>query len=141
EMTRLLQVAEAVPHHIARAIGPAPRAGRPRWMALASLLADDQAGHAATEIASPDFHSADSDTRFQRLYDRLNASKRGREQSSDKARRIEGMQGQAIAELIRSGSAARLTIPESAGAGFADYVAARLPDLHAAFIGAGKADD
>lgn len=139
EMTRLLQVAEAIPHHVARAIGPAPRAGRPRWMALATLLAEDRAGHANQEMAAPEFLAADSDTRFQRLYDRLNASKRGREPAqASKVRRIEDMQGQAIAELARTGRTMRLTIAESAGEGFADYVAARLPDLHAAFISGQK---
>ncbi len=136
EMTRLLQVAEAVPRHVARAIGPAPRAGRPRWMALGALLAEDRSGLANDEMAAADFRAADSDTRFQRLFDRLSASARGRgAQAGGKARRIAGADGQAIAELARAGRAARLTIPESAGEGFADYVAARLPDLHAAFTG------
>lgn len=136
EMTRLLQVAEAVPRHVARAIGPAPRAGRPRWMALGALLAADRSGLANDEMAAADFRAADSDTRFQRLFDRLNASVRGRApQDAGRARRIAGADGRAIAELARAGRAARLTIPESAGEGFADYVAARLPDLHAAFVG------
>src|SRR5690606_34972870 len=114
-------------------------AGRPRWMALATLLAEDRAGHANQEMAAPEFLAADSDTRFQRLYDRLNASKRGREPvEASKVRRIEDMQGQALAELARTGRTMRLTIAESAGEGFADYVAARLPDLHAAFIGGQK---
>ncbi len=135
EMTRLLQVAEAVPGHIARAIGPAPKAGRPRWIALGELLAGDRAGHAVDEIAAPDFRAADSDTRFQRLFDRLAASARGRGGiAAGKPRRIAGVGGRDIGELVRAGRAARLTIPESAGAGFADYVAARLPELHAAFV-------
>lgn len=136
EMTRLLQVAEAVPRHVARAIGPAPRAGRPRWMALGALLAADRSGLANDEIAAADFRAADSDARFQRLFDRLSASARSRgAQAAGKTKRIAGADGQAIAELARAGRGARLTIPESAGEGFADYVAARLPDLHAAFVG------
>lgn len=137
EMTRLLQVAEAVPQHVVRAIGPAPRAGRPRWMQLGALLAQDVAGHASDEIASEAFRSADSDTRFQRLFDRLTASARRRGPSAKTtARRIAGEGGHAIADLARLGRATRLTIPDSAGDGFADYVAARLPQLHAAFAAA-----
>ena len=139
EMTRLLQVAEAVPQHIVQAIGPAPKAGRPRWMALGALLAKDRSGHAADEIAAPAFRAADSDTRFQRLFDRLKASAAGRgEAAADRPRRIAGAGGVEIGEFVRAGRAARLTIPESAGRGFADYVASRLPELHAAFSAAKK---
>lgn len=135
EMSRLLQVAEAVPHNVVRAIGPAPRAGRPRWLALAELLASDRAGHAGDEMASPDFRAADSDARFQRLFDRLQASARSRRSGRQgEGRRIAGEGGVAIAELARTGRAARLTIPDAAGEGFADYVAERLPVLHAAFL-------
>lgn len=139
EMTRLLQVAEAVPPHIVRAIGPAPRAGRPRWMELGALLARDTGGHADDEIASAAFRAADSDARFQRLFDRLKAAARWRSTpaSGQGARRIAGAGGRAIAELARAGRATRLTIPDSAGDGFADYVAARLPGLHAAFAAKG----
>ena len=65
EVARLLQVAEAVPRHVAAAIGPAPKAGRPRWMALAELLKSD-AGRcrAEDEIGTPRFLEADSDRRF-----------------------------------------------------------------------------
>ena len=38
EMSRFLQVAAAVPAPIVRAIGPAPKIGRPRWVRLAELL-------------------------------------------------------------------------------------------------------
>ena len=45
EMTRLLQVAEAIPRHIASAIGAAPKVGRPRWQALGTML-DKEAARA-----------------------------------------------------------------------------------------------
>lgn len=43
EMTRLLAVARDIPEPFIAAIGPAPRAGRPRWMELASLLGSKEA--------------------------------------------------------------------------------------------------
>jgi ParB family chromosome partitioning protein len=45
-----------------------------------------------------------------------------------------------LGELAAAGKATRLTIPDSAGSGFADYVAAELPRLHAAFR-AGQGQD
>lgn len=135
EMSRLLQVAQAVPAHVARAIGPAPKAGRPRWIALGELLAKDRAGFATDEISRQAFREADTDARFQRLHDRLKASAQGRGviPARERAKRIADAGGSPIGELARAGRAMRLTIPESAGEGFADYVAARLPELHAAF--------
>ncbi|TWH31354.1 MULTISPECIES: plasmid partitioning protein RepB [unclassified Aminobacter] len=140
EMSRLIQVAEAIPPAIVRAIGPAPKAGRPRWLELGELLEKDKAGLAAQEIASEDFAAADSDTRFQRLFDRLQRSAQGRgaKPKAEKPKTIKGEAGIAIAELARAGKNARLTIPASAGQGFADYVAARLPELHAAFVAGSK---
>lgn len=139
EMSRLIQVAEAIPPHIVRAIGPAPKAGRPRWIALGDLLEKDVASFAEDELRSAEFQEADSDTRFQRLFDRLQASakSRGAVPKAIKPKKIAGAAGAPIAEVSRAGKAVRLTIPESAGKGFADYVAARLPELHAAF----KADE
>lgn len=135
EMSRLLQVAEAIPMPVVRAVGPAPKAGRPRWIALGELIAGDRAGLAAYEIRSDAFLASDSDTRFQRLFDRLQESARSRSgaKAAPKAQAIREAGGATIADLARAGRAARLTIPDSAGEGFADFVAARLPQLHEAF--------
>ena len=136
EMSRLLQVAEAVPLPVLRPTGPAPKAGRPRWLELGDLLAKDRAGLAQDEITTQAFLASDSDTRFQRLFDRLQAVVRAREgtsQAAPKAMPIRDAGGMTIADMARAGRAARLTIPDSAGEGFADFVAARLPELHEAF--------
>ena len=69
ELSRLLQVADGIPPRVARAIGPAPKIGRPRWMALAELFANDngaQAAKAEDEIAGDAFRETDTDSRFQR---------------------------------------------------------------------------
>lgn len=139
EMSRLLQVAETVPLEIVRAIGPAPKAGRPRWLALGELLAKDSAGFAQDEITCQPFREADSDTRFQRLFDRLKAAAlRRAAKPRTSGRSIKDESGRAIGELAKAGQAMRLTIPESAGKGFADFLAARLPQLHAEFRQAGQ---
>ncbi len=65
ELSRLLQVADSVPDALIRAIGPAPKIGRERWMALGNLFDDDAAkGKAEAEISSERFKSAASDERF-----------------------------------------------------------------------------
>lgn len=132
EISRLLQVAETVPLEIAEAIGPAPKVGRPRWLALGELLSNDASGLVEKETKSPEFLEADSDTRFQRLYNSLEAAhrtKRGRPRKV--AKLIESSGGKPIAEVLPVGKAVRLTIPETAGKQFAQYLLRRLPELHA----------
>lgn len=134
EMSRLLQVTETVPLSIVQAIGPAPKAGRPRWLQLGDLLAKDVAGFATDEISRQSFQEADSDARFQLLFERLKASAQRRGLKPRRSgRAIDDGSGRRIGELSRAGQAMRLTIPASAGQGFADYLAERLPQLHAEF--------
>lgn len=72
DMTRYFAVAETIPMQIARAIGPAPKIGRPRWMALGELL-KSEAGRikAEDETGRDAFIAASSNRRFQMLFDRL----------------------------------------------------------------------
>ena len=111
---------------------PAPKVGRPRWLALGELLSNDASGLVEKETKSPEFLEADSDTRFQRLYNSLEAAhrtKRGRPRKV--AKLIESSGGKPIAEVLPVGKAVRLTIPETAGKQFAQYLLRRLPELHA----------
>ena len=67
EMTRLLQVAEGIPPRLARAIGPAPKIGRPRWLQLSRLVGAEMDEQVAQAIHDDAFRAADSDTRFRRV--------------------------------------------------------------------------
>jgi ParB family chromosome partitioning protein len=143
EMSRLLQVAEMIPIHVAQAIGPAPKAGRPRWLALGELLANKRVNHWAMEtMTDQSFRDcADSDTRFQMIFDRLLSSHQGHAGKAAAAvQPIEGADGVALGELTRIGKRSRITFGDGAGQGFADYVAAQLPSLHAAFKAAKEGD-
>lgn len=72
ELSRLIQVAESVPDRFARAIGPAPKAGRERWMALGQLLSNEQGqARASTVVTTDDFRALPTDERFQKLYEAL----------------------------------------------------------------------
>ncbi|WP_152048346.1 plasmid partitioning protein RepB [Aureimonas psammosilenae] len=133
ELTRLLQVAEAIPSHFAAAIGPAPKAGRLRWMALAELIATE-AGHekAQDEITRPSFGQAASDERFAMLLARLTRTSQKTRGGSET---LTGEGGARIAALRRSTKAVTIEI---AAKDFADYVAAELPALYAAFLARNK---
>lgn len=69
ELTRLLSVARAVPSNVIRAIGPAPKAGRPRWMALAKLINSEATGDRIQQLVSSNsFRALSSDRRFEILF-------------------------------------------------------------------------
>ena len=75
DMTRLLAVARTVPRKIVAAIGPAPRAGRPRWLELAALLGQSSSDAVIDQILKhASFQRASSDARFDTLIERLRAS-------------------------------------------------------------------
>ncbi|EFO34017.1 plasmid partitioning protein RepB [Roseibium sp. TrichSKD4] len=132
EMTRLLQVADKVPYPIARAIGPAPKAGRPRWLELAELI-DGEAAEviAQDEIMSESFLASGSDTRFKRLHARL-LNRRSKKPSGDV---VNSRAGVPMAEV--KGTAIRLA--KSVPKDFTQFVANRLPDLLEAYEAERKA--
>ena len=77
ELSKMISVASALPDTLARAIGPAPKAGRRRWMELADLLKGKGAlRRAELALAEPGL-SADSDVRFLRVLSAV--SEKGRE--------------------------------------------------------------
>lgn len=106
EVSRLLQVADSVPIQFAHAIGPAPKAGRERWMALGAFFAKESAKtQAADEIRSDRFRSGDSNRRFQILFDRL--SKKQKEKV-DKGEPLAGRDGKAFGRLYTSRAKPRI---------------------------------
>lgn len=123
EMTRFIQVADAIPLHIARAIGPAPKAGRPRWMALCELLAKDAARMKADdEISRDGFRAIDSDRRFQMVFSRI--SRKPKVKAKDGARIIKA------AGLNIAVNGTRFDVGDET---FASWLTAALPELAAKF--------
>ena len=136
EMTRFLQVAEAVPRHIANAIGPAPKIGRPRWMAMAELLKGEAARvKAEDEIASGRFRAAGSDERFNLVLARLAA--RAKPAAAVPLEARDGA-GRAIARIEAVKGRARVEFLDVLGEDFAGYLQAELPALVEAFAAARK---
>lgn len=129
EVTRLLAVARAVPAELITAIGPAPKAGRPRWLALAEAVGE--AGALARALAAATGSAvADSDTRFARA---LAAATR----QSAPDRREQAVltdAGRPLVRLIGQGTRASLAFEDRA---FAEYLASRLRPLYRDWRGLG----
>ena len=136
EMTRLLQVAEMIPLHVAQAIGPAPRTGRPRWMELAEQLQASEANRvkAQDEMGLDRFRLASSDERFMLMLARMTAKPSAKPEVEE----LSAPGGTRLGQIKRSKRSVAIEFGER---DFADYVAAELPALHAAFLAARGGSD
>lgn len=130
DLSRLVALGKAVPADAIRAIGPAPKIGRPRWTQLADALAGrpDSTEIVAGTINSDAFASADSDTRFNLVLSAL----RTRDRRNDRDYWRDG-RGQPVVRIERSTGATRLAVDERLAAGFGDFLVERLPALHEEF--------
>ena len=130
EVARLLAVARAIPCEVAYAIGPAPKAGRPRWMALAHLF-DRKDSRLATEklLADPDFRTADTDARFAKLFTALSwqaAAKHEGETWRDPT-------GRPVVRIERVKARTRFIFDERLAPQFGSFVTKKLDELYADF--------
>lgn len=131
ELSRLMQVAEGVPPAIARAIGPAPKVGRERWMAFGSLLGDEVARETAQEeCRTRRFLEAESDHRFQILFARLSRKPKA---DTAKPEALSDAGGRVFAKLKRDGKNARIEFVADVDPRFIDEVVELLARQHAAF--------
>lgn len=130
EMTRLLTIAREIPKAFIAAIGPAPRAGRPRWMELAALLANNEARQRLTEIIEePAFKKVGSDTRFDLALERLRATKA----PADAPFIFRDARGRAIGSAEATAAGFRLLFDVKLAPGLDEYLLEKLPELIAAY--------
>lgn len=73
EISRMISLVETVPSDVLRAIGAAPKTGRPRWLALASIVTE-RLPAIREVLASDDFKSMGSDARIASLLATANTS-------------------------------------------------------------------
>jgi ParB family chromosome partitioning protein len=126
ETTRLLGVAASIPADIIAAIGPAPKAGRTRWMELANHLAAQETLQMAEQaVQQPLFKRLGSDARFEALITSLRAVASNARQSE----LIMNARGQPVVRVLRGTQGVRLLIDERWAMGFGAYLVRSLPEL------------
>jgi ParB family chromosome partitioning protein len=126
ETTRLLAVATAIPTSVIKAIGPAPKAGRTRWMELAEHLQSASSQELTAQLLEqPSFKRLGTDARFDTLITtlRTTASRSGQAQVFTNSR------GHAVVRVARSGQSLKLWIDERLASGLGTYVIQCLPEL------------
>ena len=129
ELSKLIAVARAIPESIVNRIGPAPKAGRRRWLALAEQMKKPLVAREVEEAVMEEaFASLDSDARFVRVAALAAPQGRYAPVSTNWA----GQGGRATALISRKGTSVTLAIDRDPS--FGDYVASRLDELYAAFL-------
>lgn len=119
-LSRMLTVADNLPHKLITAVGSAPSIGRDRWLAMAQRVrgADLDRAIAAAQ-------GADSDARFEAVLLALTPARR----PAPLPAQVTDSQGKRIAEIRGS---TRKTVIELAGEGreFGDWLARNLHEIH-----------
>jgi ParB family transcriptional regulator, chromosome partitioning protein len=113
--SRMLAVIDAIPEEVLQAVGPAPAAGRDRWLALAARAKDVPPDRL---IAAA--QGADSDARFATLFESLAPE---RTTGTPAPLSADGVQ---LGTLRRSGGKVRLDLD----AGFGGWLAANIGRFH-----------
>ena len=131
QLSKLLSLTTAIPKHVIVAIGPAPKAGRPRWSALAERLsALGNMAQLDKTLADPRFAGLDTDQRFVRIFNAVGPST----PVAKPARSIvKAAAGNKIATVERTGSTLSVIVGADTSLEFGEFVAARLPELYRQF--------
>jgi ParB family chromosome partitioning protein len=126
ETTRLLSVAASVPPYIMSAIGPAPKAGRTRWMELVDYLGNsDTAELASQTVEQPSFKRLGTDARFESLITTMRTAT----SNPTAAELIIDIRGQPVVKVTRSGQGLRLWIDERTASGLGAYLMRSLAEV------------
>lgn len=129
ELSKLITAARALPDSVVRAIGPAPKAGRRRWLQLAELLRGRKTLARVEAVLSDANLPADSDARFLKAFAAAmeKASKTTRDEIWKRP------DGAPLARISRDPKATILRFDEKIEPDFGAYVARRLSDLYEEF--------
>lgn len=125
QLSRLLSIGRAIPADVADAIGPAPKAGRPRWDALAERFKEGSRDTVSALLTDPKFLTADTDGRFNRVLAAMTERP-----ARVKPTHLTSEDGEKIAVIQRGEGRLSLLIGASE---FGEYVAEQLPELYRAF--------
>lgn len=124
----LTGIAEALPERLVRAIGPAPRSGRPKWEKLAREYGKGNFSLAKTSpvgklISSADWKAADSDSRLTMILQLI----------TDKPDLPQEEASPYGIKVRHAGTAASLSFQHDQAPELVEWLAQRLPDLIATF--------
>jgi len=132
QLSRLLSLGRSIPSDVAAAVGAAPKAGRPRWAALAERLEmESSRALAANLFADPSFATMGTDARFLRLFDALSPRKPA---SRPRTSTVKDEEGRKVAVVERNGARLVVVVDGDQVPQFGDFLADKLLGLYRAFL-------
>ena len=131
QLSRLLSLGRSIPPDVAVAVGAAPKAGRPRWAALAERLETESSRLIAADLfADPAFAAMGTDARFLCLFEALSPKK---PVSRPRTLAVKDEGGRRVAVIERNGARLMIVVDGEQVPEFGDYLAEKLPGLYRAF--------
>ena len=131
DLSRYISVARMIPEPVLQAIGPAGKAGRARWLALAARLGQSRSEKIVAEVVeAPAFGQLGSDARFSALFQALEKTAR---KPAPKSRVWRNPAGQQAGRIQILPDRTILILEEKAEPAFGAYVVERLDDLYRQF--------
>jgi ParB family chromosome partitioning protein len=132
DLSRYISVARMIPEPLLQAIGPAGKAGRARWIALAERLGQSRSEKIVQEtLDGAPFRQLGSDARFALLFQALEKPAR---KAAPKSRVWTNRAGQKAARIESLPDRTIVTIDENSVPAFGAYLADHLDDLYAGFL-------
>jgi ParB family chromosome partitioning protein len=129
-LSRLISSAVKIPHDIIVAIGPAPKAGRDRWIELSKMIERPNAlSNARIEIGAESFTAKSSDERFNSVL-RATTAKPPR---ASKPTYLKTAEGKKFARIKQDRERLTVVIDKKWDGKFAAYLAEALPEIYAGF--------
>ncbi len=126
-LSRMLSIADRLPDGLIHAIGAAPSIGRDRWKELADLA--DRVDWNPSVLVQGD----SSDARFESILAELRRAAKPESRPRRLKTRpeiVHGENGEKIAEISRRGRKTVLSFDRAGAAGFDDWLAAHLSEIH-----------
>lgn len=129
-LSRLISSAVRIPNDIIEAIGPAPKAGRDRWIELSARLDGAVAIEKARKaVAAAQFSTLSSDERFSKIFEGV-APKKAKAVRPTIWRSDDGLR---VASIRDDAKALTVTIDKKVAADFGAYLVETIPEIYAAF--------
>ena len=128
DLSTLIAVAKAVPEDIVQAVGPAPAAGRPRWMLMTDQIKSARAVEISKLIGDPAFQAKPTNERFVAMLEAF----RPKAAPKVKPEVWKDQQGRKVARVERSDGRFILSIDEKLEPELGTALFNRLPEILAA---------
>lgn len=131
-LSEMIALGRKLPSDLVMAIGTAPGIGRPRWDAMAILLADGE-GDWKSLVQKPDFLRLSSAERFERVFKEIHrrSARKGTETRGETA--WVPTDKSVSVTLKKTAKKATVTLASADGPLFAEFITGRLDDLYEAF--------